>query len=321
MDNNSQPLVSVIMPAYNCEKYIRQAINSILNQTYNNFEFLISDDGSIDNTRKIIDSYTDPRIKRFHQDDNIGYLQTWNRLMEKAHGEYITFQDADDYSTHERLYKLIEAFNIDTNTNIGAIGSNFCSVNDKDKILFKSNFSLYYSCISKSISNKWEVLGSGIMIKREVYNEIGGYNEFFDRIGGEDLYWIYLISKKFIIKNIPDYLYHYRFNPNSVMGDLSLNPEKIVVSEVLNEIINKNENEGISLEKNSKYFHDMKSTLIENIENLNGGILAYIGRRRFYEGHKFLGLKFSFKAIFTASNKMVQTRDFLYLLKSTLIKK
>ncbi|MBK7819377.1 MAG: glycosyltransferase [Sphingobacteriaceae bacterium] len=63
-------LISILMPAYNCDKFVAKAIESILSQTYSNFELLIADDRSTDDTKKIIDSYTDQRIKRFHNDVN-----------------------------------------------------------------------------------------------------------------------------------------------------------------------------------------------------------------------------------------------------------
>ena len=68
----NEPLISVIIPAYNVEKYINETLNSILNQTYQNFEILIADDRSSDRTKEIIDLYKDPRIKKFHNENNLG---------------------------------------------------------------------------------------------------------------------------------------------------------------------------------------------------------------------------------------------------------
>ena len=90
------------MPAYNCEKYIHQAIDSVLNQTHINFELLIADDCSTDTTKQIIDSYKDPRIKTFHNNINLGYLKASNKLFSLCKGSYITFQDADDTSELNR---------------------------------------------------------------------------------------------------------------------------------------------------------------------------------------------------------------------------
>ena len=82
-----------MIPAYNVEKYIRQAIDSILNQTYSYFELLIADDASTDTTKQIINAYQkiDPRIKTFHNKKNEGYLLTTNKLFQKCKGDYIAF--------------------------------------------------------------------------------------------------------------------------------------------------------------------------------------------------------------------------------------
>ena len=93
--NNSSPLVSIITPVYNAQKYIAQAINSVLSQTYKNWELIIINDGSSDNTEDIIKSFEDSRIKLITQ-LNGGVSRARNRGLEVAKGEYITFLDADD---------------------------------------------------------------------------------------------------------------------------------------------------------------------------------------------------------------------------------
>src|ERR1700752_3454291 len=127
-------LVSVIMPAYNCEKYVKKAIDSILNQTYSNFELLIADDCSKDSTKNIIDSYTDNRIKRFHNETNMGYLQASNKLFKECEGDFITFQDADDYSAPNRLELLISF--LEKNSSYSCVGSNVIKVDDSDNELY-----------------------------------------------------------------------------------------------------------------------------------------------------------------------------------------
>ena len=97
------PLVSVLMPAFNVEKYIESAIESILDQSYLNFELIILDDGSIDQTRKLIDQYSDSRIKKMYHDQNMGLVLTRNQLVSSASGRYIAFLDADDLAMPERL--------------------------------------------------------------------------------------------------------------------------------------------------------------------------------------------------------------------------
>ncbi len=96
------PLVSVILPVYNCRDYVGEAIQSILNQTYENFELIAIDDGSTDDSAAVIDSFDDPRIYLFQQ-INQGLASTLNRGILMARGPYIARQDQDDLSDPRRL--------------------------------------------------------------------------------------------------------------------------------------------------------------------------------------------------------------------------
>src|SRR5688572_15067752 len=95
--------ISVLMAAYNAAPFIGEAIESILNQTYSNLELLIADDASTDNTVKLIRNFNDSRIKLYNNEKNIGHVKTHNKLMLLAEGDFVTFQDADDYSELSRL--------------------------------------------------------------------------------------------------------------------------------------------------------------------------------------------------------------------------
>jgi glycosyltransferase involved in cell wall biosynthesis len=203
------------MPAYNCEKFIKQAIDHILNQTYVNFELLIADDGSKDGTKAIIDSYQDKRIKCFHNIKNLGYLKTSNKLVKEAQGQFISFQDADDYSELNRLEVLINF--LKKNDHISCVGSNICKVDEKGELISRSNFPLNHNEIIKSFDRHRIVMtGSSLMVKKEVIDALGLYNEYFDRIGSEDIYWFSLILDSYQVANLPEQLYYYRSNPTSV---------------------------------------------------------------------------------------------------------
>ena len=123
------------MPVYNGEKYLEQAINSILNQTFKDFEFIIINDCSKDNTEKIIMSYSDDRIVYVKNDTNLGVAATLNRGLEIAKGEYIARMDADDYSMPNRFEKQIEY--MDSHKDVGLCGSNIIRFGDS---LEENNF-------------------------------------------------------------------------------------------------------------------------------------------------------------------------------------
>ncbi|HKQ33129.1 MAG TPA: glycosyltransferase family A protein, partial [Thermodesulfobacteriota bacterium] len=115
------PKVTVLMTVYNGEKFLNEAIDGILNQTFRDFEFLIINDGSTDGSREIIKSYKDPRINLVDNESNIGLTASLNRGLSLAGGEYIARQDADDISLPERLEKQISI--LERNPDIALLGS------------------------------------------------------------------------------------------------------------------------------------------------------------------------------------------------------
>jgi len=119
--------LSVLMPVYNAERFLREAIDSILGQTYFNFEFLILNDGSTDSSSAIIDSYTDPRIKVVHAPKNQGLVRTLNKGIDQCSGRYIVRMDADDISAPDRLEKQYRF--MEENPDIGVCGTSFWILN------------------------------------------------------------------------------------------------------------------------------------------------------------------------------------------------
>ena len=103
----SSPKVSVIMKVYNSERYLREAIDSVLNQTFTDYEFLILDDASSDSSVEIINGYSDKRIRLLQNAENLGIVVGQNRLISEAKGEYIAVLDSDDISYPERLEKQV----------------------------------------------------------------------------------------------------------------------------------------------------------------------------------------------------------------------
>lgn len=104
----SRPMVSVLMPAFNVERYIESSINSVLSQTFKDFELIVLDDGSTDATASIISAYDDPRIKKIFLPKNKGLVNARNTLVELAKGEFVAFLDADDIADSKRLDVQIE---------------------------------------------------------------------------------------------------------------------------------------------------------------------------------------------------------------------
>lgn len=119
----NQPLVSILLPAYNAELFIISALESILNQTYSNLEIIVINDGSTDNTEQIINTLTDDRIKLINNDNNLGLIKTLNKGIDFCNGKYIARMDADDISYPTRIEKQVST--MEENPSVGICGTWF----------------------------------------------------------------------------------------------------------------------------------------------------------------------------------------------------
>lgn len=207
------PLVSVLLPAYNAEEYISEAIQSILNQTFTDFELIIINDGSTDNTEKEIRKFTDSRIRYLKNNENIRLIATLNKGIHLAKGKFIARMDADDISLPERLMKQVNFMN--KNTDIGLLGTWFRTFNregDTNKIV---NYAVDDARIR--IKHLYQIhLCHGTAMFRK--STISKCNLLFDAKykHAEDYeFWIRL-QKITKFANLPFVLYKVRLNPNSV---------------------------------------------------------------------------------------------------------
>lgn len=115
------PAVTVLMSAYNGEPYLRKAVESVLGQTFSDFEFLVIDDASTDRTAEIVESYPDPRIRLIHNERNLGLTASLNKGIELARGRYIARMDSDDISMPERLSRQFEF--MESHPSVGVCGT------------------------------------------------------------------------------------------------------------------------------------------------------------------------------------------------------
>ena len=126
-------LVSVVMPAYNGEKYIADAIESIINQSYTEWELIIVDDASIDNTLDVIKKYKDDRISLYINDKNRGISYSTNLAISKSNGKYIALLDDDDIATKDRL--LLQAEYLDNHPSIDILGGRAVNIDEYGNVL------------------------------------------------------------------------------------------------------------------------------------------------------------------------------------------
>jgi glycosyltransferase involved in cell wall biosynthesis len=209
----SAPLISVVLPVYNGAPYLTEAIDSILNQTWRDFELIIIDDGSTDDSALIIASYSDPRI-RFYQQKNNGLAVTLNRGISLAAGAYIARQDQDDVSLACRLEKQI-AF-LEAHPDYGMVGT-WASIWEETKPTDR-----FHKHNTDNLSLKFDLLfdnafvHSSLMIRKTVFDEVEAYCTDPDRQPPEDYELWSRVVRKFRVANIPEVLHVYREMPRSM---------------------------------------------------------------------------------------------------------
>jgi glycosyltransferase involved in cell wall biosynthesis len=202
-------LISVILPAHNAEKYISDSLNSILKQTYDDFELIIADDGSRDKTKEIMDSFSDKRIKRYHNVVNCGKTETVNKLYRHALGKFLTIHDADDISLSHRFERQINAF--DENPDLGMCGTGFINMDEMGRDFGGPVFMCHdYQEIMDGIKRTSQFHGPTMMIKKSVVDTLGQvYRSYFSNYN-EDTDLAYRIAEKNYSYNLPEVLYRYR---------------------------------------------------------------------------------------------------------------
>jgi len=203
----NDPLVSIVMPVYNTQKYVGEAIESILNQTYKNFEFIIINDGSTDKSWEIIQKYAkkDKRVKALRSKKNLGIAKARNKGLKISRGKYYAPMDSDDISKPERIEKEVRF--LETNPEYALVGSDIGVIDKSSKIIGKRVYPKSYSQIIKSITAFNPFAQSSLMIKKEamlLYCE--------DYSGCEDYHvWLKILSKN-KGANIPKILTMYRIS-------------------------------------------------------------------------------------------------------------
>lgn len=202
-------LVSVIIPTYNRGSFIKETINSVLNQTYQNFEILVIDDGSTDNTKEIVHSFNDQRIQYIHQKHSGFPAVARNTGMKIAKGEYIAFLDSDDLWFPQKLEKQMKLFEIYPGKLL--ISTNGIIFPVKPYIRFL-DFKRDKIISLNELLRKNIIINSSVLMKRSIINEIGFLDENSALKSGQDYdYWLRLLKyKENSILILKDILVKYR---------------------------------------------------------------------------------------------------------------
>lgn len=227
MENNreEQPLVSVIMPCYNHRKYVKEAIESVLAQSYTNFEFLIADDGSTDGTAEVVKEFTDKRITFYEYKENTAFAAC-EQMNCIAKGKYITSIASDDKWREDKLEKQVafleehleykacftwvETIDDDSNVIVGN-GSKDVVFNvspENSEVLYKKFF-MQGNCLA----------GPSYMMNNQVFQELDGFRFKYRQLQDYDLWMRYLLHHKIYV--IPEKLVFYRWHEKDGIANIS----------------------------------------------------------------------------------------------------
>lgn len=278
MEKEGKILVSVLLPVYNVENYLKKCLNSIINQNYKNLEIIIIDDGSTDHSLEIIKKYAkqDHRI-RYYSRENRGLLKTRIEELKLCVGDYIAFIDSDDWVDADYIEKLVYAAEVH-GADVVRCGDVIEFVKEgrrrvfgkscKDPIIIKDDFfdqmveEFYMTSLYNSVHS--EIIRSSIITKN-LFDELWINHDV--EIGEDIVFNSALYAKTQKIVCIPNKMYHYRKNPNSIMmknNQSSLDKRLKDIITVLNCIRKYADSKGV---KKEKYYQDRLYGDIDNCIN------------------------------------------------------
>lgn len=201
------------MSIYNGEKYLSEAVESILGQTLRDFDFIIVDDGSTDNTLNILHDYEkeEKRIKIIENSQNIGLTRSLNNALKAASGKYIARMDADDISSKERLEK--QADFLDRNPGVAVAGSDAVVIDDQENILKKV---VMPHDLEQKIKKRNYMLHGSLMFRKNVLKKLGGYDE--EMRYAQDYELLLRISNTHRIGSVDKFLYTCRQHGDAILN-------------------------------------------------------------------------------------------------------
>lgn len=206
------PKVSVLMSVYNGARYLRVAIDSVLNQTFEDFEFVIVDDGSTDDSIEILSTYKDPRIRLISNEENIGLTHSLNIGLEIVQGEYVARMDPDDICVPERFERQVGF--LDSHPEIGVLGSQMTVIDETGTPLRPFEVPTSHSMIVWTLFFKRAFGHPSVMLRKKIVDNVGGYDESYQYAQDYGL-WIRLLGKT-QFSNLPEALVLYCTHPGTI---------------------------------------------------------------------------------------------------------
>ena len=210
------PRVTVLMPVYNAARYVGDAVRTILAQTCSSFELLVIDDGSTDDSPRIVASFDDSRVRIVRNDRNLGLTPSLNRGLALARGEIIARQDADDLSEPMRLERQL-AF-LDANPDVAVVGSWYRKIDETGQPLGDRRLPLSDTELKWALLSYCPIVHSAAMFRRDDILVLGGYDERFVYAQDFDL-WS-RVARHHRLANLPEFLVRYRLVATSLTASI-----------------------------------------------------------------------------------------------------
>lgn len=205
------PTISVILPTYNATPYVDTAVESVLKQTFEDFELLVVDDGSTDGTVEMIEGFEDDRIEIIHRDGK-GITEALNRGLAEADGTFVARQDGDDFSHPERFETQVGF--LKTNPNVGLVGT-ATEIIDESGATVDRRQVLEAPSIDDLLKQNHYIHGS-VMMRRDAVEAVGRYDKTFEYTEDYDL-WL-RIAAQYDVRNVDEFLYRLRLLSESIYG-------------------------------------------------------------------------------------------------------
>jgi glycosyltransferase involved in cell wall biosynthesis len=210
--STATPGLSILIPAYNAGPFIGTTLKSLLLQTYTDFEILVCDDGSTDQTVDVVRSFTDPRIRLFQNQGNKGKNYTGNFLLDQAAGKWATIHDADDISVPSRLEN--QMIYLQHHPECVLCGTNFIAFVGNGKVIEKSDLETESNAIREKIKTESQFHGPTVIFLKAIAAQVGGLYRFFDH--PSDIDFTMRVAERFETANLKEHLYYYRHQPQSL---------------------------------------------------------------------------------------------------------
>ena len=278
----AEDLISIVLPIYNGEKYMRESIDSVIMQSYKNWELIIVNDCSTDDTAEITNEYVqkDSRIKYYKNEKNMRLPKTLNRGFSLAKGDYLTWTSDDNLFKENALEKMILALKTD---NADFVYTSYETIDENGK---------YIDYVKTNENGKYEIIGHNVvgacfMYTRKVYETIGDYDYNYTLVEDYD-YWLRIFAK-FNTTYIEDVLYSYRFHS----GALTSTERADKINSVCEEVILKNKPSFGKLNNLQKYYlysglHKCRQFMLEDKDK-------YKNKYKLYRGYYVLFYELPYK--------------------------